>query len=472
MIQEAEFQTIASETAHGLSGNVENETTASTEARNRYQHTFFGETKGNRDVKKLLCKVCGSSHGAWNCAKFYHSSLPDRWDTAKDLKLCFRCLRDNHFGRSCPRSRQCGQNGCKELHHKLLHRSESAKPNRPSSDETMIKQIGNSWENANLPEQPVSSTTEGKASSEVMTMVTQNHSRADYVGLRTVPVVLKNEDRWMTAIALLDDASTKTYINTDVATELGLKGNKEQVTINVLNGQLETFETMPVNFELESVNGNVNASVNGDVKVSAYTTNRVTGNMTVVDWNRYKAQWPHLKNVNFQQSPTRPIVDILLGLDCAELHYAYEEVRGRPVEPFARLTPLGWTCIGNPDPLYTNVLQTNFAYTNFIKDVPETGLTSQNLKFWERESTCASLEPPIVSTEEKLALKKQMHREVMTWKSRECKKPNKDKLVFHGSQSRKRSWSKKRSDSRKRSSSRKRSCSKKRSDSRKRSSLR
>ena len=137
--------------------------------------------------------------------------------------------------------------------------------------------------------------------------------------------------------------------------------------------------------------------------------------MTAVDWNRYKTQWPRLNNVNFQQSPTRPMVDILPGLDCAELHYAYEEVRGRPGEPFARLTPLGWTCIGNPDPLYTNVLQTNFAYTNFIEDIPETGLTSQNFKkFWERESTCTSLEPPIVSTEEKLALKKQMHREGMT----------------------------------------------------------
>ena len=146
-----------------------------------------------------------------------------------------------------------------------------------------MKQVAHSRETAYLREQPVvSSITEGKASSEVMTMVTQNHSRAEYVGLRTVLVVLKNEDRWMTVNALLADASTKTYINTDVATELGLKGNQEQVTVNVLNGQLETFETMPVIFELESVNGKVK------MKVSAYTTNRVPGHMTVVDWNRSK----------------------------------------------------------------------------------------------------------------------------------------------------------------------------------------
>ena len=53
----------------------------------------------------------------------------------------------------------------------------------------------------------------------------------------------------MTVNALLDDASTKTYINADVAAELGLKGKTEQVTVNVLNGQVETFETRPVNFE-------------------------------------------------------------------------------------------------------------------------------------------------------------------------------------------------------------------------------
>ena len=53
----------------------------------------------------------------------------------------------------------------------------------------------------------------------------------------------------MSVNALLDDASTKTYINTDMTNELSLKGKTEKVTVHVLNGQLETFETMPVNFE-------------------------------------------------------------------------------------------------------------------------------------------------------------------------------------------------------------------------------
>lgn len=66
-------------------------------------------------------------------------------------------------------------------------------------------------------------------------------------------------------------------------------------------------------------------------------------------------QWTHLKNIDFQRCAASPIVDILIGIDCADLHYAFIEMRGRPWEPFARLTPLGWTCIGNPGQIYTRI---------------------------------------------------------------------------------------------------------------------
>ena len=200
----------------------------------------------------------------------------------------------------------------------------------------------------------------------------------------------------------------------------------------VLNGQVETFETRPVNVELKSVHGNVSLTV------SAYTANRVTGSMTVIDWNKYRMQWPHLKNVNFQQSATRPIVDILIGLDCADLHYALEEVRGKPGEPVARLTPLGWTCIGIPEPS-KNVLQTNFAYTYFIKDVSGIEKLNQNLKkFWEIESASTTLETPVVRIEEQLALNKvkqsftyeqQMYRVGVPWKCNDPALPNNYKMA-------------------------------------------
>ena len=111
------------------------------------------------------------------------------------------------------------------------------------------------------------SDTEGNGQNHQTTMIAQNECRPDFVALRTVPVVLKNGTRTVKVNALLDDAITKTYLNADVAAELGQLGQTEKETVNVLNDQVETFET---NFELESLDDNVS------MNVSAYTANKGT----------------------------------------------------------------------------------------------------------------------------------------------------------------------------------------------------
>ena len=174
--------------------------------------------------------------------------------------------------------------------------------------------------------------------------------------------------------ALLDDASTKSYVNADVAAELGLHGRTEKMTVNVLNGQVETFKTSPINVELTSITGTVSARIN------ACTVDRVTGNMPVIEWNKYRNQWDHLRDIDFPTAAPRPIVDMLLGLDCADLIYAIQEVRGKPGEPIARLTPLGWTCIGSIGSEYPEVSHTDFAYTYFVKHQSELEKINSTLK--------------------------------------------------------------------------------------------
>lgn len=107
-----------------------------------------------------------------------------------------------------------------------------------------------------------------------------------------------------------------------MAAELGLQGRIEQVTVNVLNGQIETFETKPVSFELLSVNRKVN------MNVTTYTANRVTGNMPVIPWNEYSSKWPYLRKIDFPLPANKPVVDILIGLDCLDIQSAMEEARG------------------------------------------------------------------------------------------------------------------------------------------------
>ena len=123
-------------------------------------------------------------------------------------------------------------------------------------------------------------------------------------------MILKNGNRAIKVNALLDEASTKTYINADVASELGLQGISRKVTVNVLNGQTETFETMPVDVELESLDGSVSKTVN------ALTTERVTGNLEAIDWRKHANKWPHLGEIQFPKPGPHPLVDILITSIC------------------------------------------------------------------------------------------------------------------------------------------------------------
>ena len=109
-----------------------------------------------------------------------------------------------------------------------------------------------------------------------------------------MPVILKIGERSLKFNALLNNASTKSYINADVAAELGLQGRTEKMTVNVLYGHVETFETKPIKVELMRIAGNISTMV------SACALDRVTSNMPVVEWNKFKQQWSHLINIDFQ----------------------------------------------------------------------------------------------------------------------------------------------------------------------------
>ena len=103
---------------------------------------------------------------------------------------------------------------------------------------------------------------------------------------------------------------TKTYINSDVAAELGLHGQLQKVNVSVLNGHVETFETSPVECMIESLNGK------SKLRITAFTTERAIGDTKAIDWSMCAREWSHLRQLKFPKLGPRPTVDILIGLDC------------------------------------------------------------------------------------------------------------------------------------------------------------
>ena len=90
---------IAEETVHGLGGSSD---------------------MSNRQTE--LCVYCHEEHGLLDCQDFTEASVGSRWDIARSMKLCFRCLGEDHQIQGCSENRVCGVNGCQRQHHRLLHR--------------------------------------------------------------------------------------------------------------------------------------------------------------------------------------------------------------------------------------------------------------------------------------------------------------------------------------------------------------
>ena len=104
------------------------------------------------------------------------------------------------------------------------------------------------------------------------------------------------------------------------------------ITVQVLNDSIETFNRMPVDLVLENSDGNI------QVPFKAFTClQQITGSYNVVDWKRRQQCWPHLQVCNFPKATADPLVDVLIGQDQVELHYARCDVTGEPGEPIARL---------------------------------------------------------------------------------------------------------------------------------------
>ena len=70
---------------------------------------------------------------------------------------------------------------------------------------------------------------------------------------------------------------------------LGIQEPFEKVKVHVLNDSVETFESMPANVMIESVDGQFSK----EVRVRTCPRN-VTGNYRVKDWSKQQSRWPHV----------------------------------------------------------------------------------------------------------------------------------------------------------------------------------
>ena len=117
---------------------------------------------------------------------------------------------------------------------------------------------------------------------------------------------------------------TKLFLNENVAGVLGLQEPFQKVQVHVLNDTVEIFQSMPFKTEIESVDGQFSEEISMKT-----CPQKVTGNYRVVNWTEHQNKWPHLTQWSFAKPANNRLVDLLVRIDNAELHYSHVDLWGK-----------------------------------------------------------------------------------------------------------------------------------------------
>ena len=90
--------------------------------------------------------------------------------------------------------------------------------------------------------------------------------------------------------------SPKTYVKEVVTAELRLKGTADQLQVHVLNGHRETLEKIPVQMELQSLNGSTK------VKINAYTARQNESNQLETIQQKMEASETNTTSQNWSRT--------------------------------------------------------------------------------------------------------------------------------------------------------------------------
>ena len=313
--------------------------------------TLYGTPATERPPgPKLKCSHCSGEHFISTCSSFRQLHVKKKWDVVRRLELCHRCLRAGHWRSECHSNTSCTK--CPSSHHTLLHtenppQGQSTSRSRQQQTSSTHQQSTAAKGQTNTAVQHESTvtnliTTAGRPSNTLLVARDTNdyNKPRSTVSFMAVPVLLQSKNGQIRANALLDGASSTSYIRSDIADELELDGTTEMVETTVLGGNIVSSQQRQVTVNILSDDGSFTA----DVK--AWTQSTITAPQTVADWSAMKVNYPHLCKIPFPSLASNE-VDMLIGVDLAPAHTVLQEVTGQEGEPFARRGPLGWVCYGN-----------------------------------------------------------------------------------------------------------------------------
>nr|XP_041631503.1 uncharacterized protein LOC121502341 [Drosophila kikkawai] len=316
-----------------------------------------------RDDRHGGCPICGGQHATTSCREFIGASPSRRWSMVKRHRLCFTCLRIGHTARTCNGHGECRINGCRQMHHRLLHGADEGR-RWPEQQSGFRRHDGGNQQSAvsrRSPERRSSprggyrdhersqqpavlrNSLERRAPQPAEAPVQRNLSCIDAEGgrllFRILPVTLYGAGRQVDTYALLDEGSSVTMIDDELRRDLGVRGEHRQLNIQWFGGKASREPTNVVSLEISGAGKPTRHALRNVYAVSSLS-------LPMQTLCRRDVQGVH-KDARLPMKPySNAVPKLLIGLDHGHLGLPLRTRRFAREGPYAAATELGWVVYG------------------------------------------------------------------------------------------------------------------------------
>ena len=255
--------------------------------RGRYNASNITAQPGNSSD----CHMCAGSHNELSECEVFSTMTPnEKWDTVKDMRICFLCLKPGHKKLTCV-GQKCDI--CNGPLHRLLHNLRWPGEERASLDANATPYA--------------SSTVKINSNTESYTYPERSIPKRSFLPL--VQMNLKNDTKEYRCNALLDSGSEINVISKRCCDRLQLDGESVKISIVGAGGVVTNRVT-------KLVNVTVTDSEKVETEVECIVLDEVCGRTIPVQ----KKIVEQFKEYDIPWCTREEDVDILLGMTSPQFH--------------------------------------------------------------------------------------------------------------------------------------------------------
>ena len=262
----------------------------------------------------LNCVICGNghTHTLFGCQRFKDLNVVERLAIVKQNKLCFNCLKPNHYSNKCYMNRICSVPGCGKRHTKFLHSSDRPDDNpRFTTAPNRAPFNGRSAENGHR---------------EIDNVAGCNYTGAgtNRIVLPILPVVVRAPGSrfGIQTYALLDNGSTHTFCSQQIVNQLRLRGTHEALSLTTLEKSNSRTLTTIVDLLVSDLNGENVVEMN-----RVYTRRVLPVNIENVATAEDISEYQHLRHIHLPNIDVDS-VGLIIGQNVPEALVPREVVTG------------------------------------------------------------------------------------------------------------------------------------------------